>query len=190
MAEYQQVSMAQNSMAPNSQVQVSMAMTQAQLPTLAPAPPHGQPMHSGPPMQSMQGPPPQGGQPGGMPGQPQITMQQAMGQPQFQVMQPSFTPGGQYATFPQFATYNQQGQLVLQPAMLGPGQQQQIMLSALSQKPGQPPMLGGQPQPGGKPGMNGQPSFTINSGGMPGQPNQPGQQTFIMAPQMGGPSMT
>ena len=43
-----------------------------------------------------------------------------MGQPQFQVIQPGvqFAPGGQaqFATYPQFATYNQQGQLVLQPA--------------------------------------------------------------------------
>jgi len=187
MAEYQQVSMGQN-----SQVQVSMAMTQAQLPTLAPAPPHGQPMHGGPPMHSMQGAPPPGGQPGGMPGQPQITMQQAMGQPQFQVMQPSFTPGGQYATFPQFASYNQQGQLVLQPAQFGmpggPGQGQQIILSGLPQQPGKPPMMGSQPSGPGKP-IPGQPQYTITSNGQlqmgtPGQPGQPGQQTFMLAPQM------
>lgn len=195
MAEYQQVSsMAQNSMAPNSQVQVSMAMTQAQLPTLAPAPPHGQQMHSGPPMQPMQGAPPQGGQPGGMPGQPQMTMQQAMGQPQFQVLQPNFNPGGQYATFPQFATYNQQGQLVLQPAqfaMQGPGGQgQQIILSGVPGQPGKPNIMGPQPSGPSKPIPGQQPQYTITSSGqlqmaVPGAPQSQGQ-TFMLAPQMSG----
>merc|ERR1719225_1405226 len=76
-----------------------------------------QPMHGGgSPMQ-------QNGQP-----QQQMMMPQTMGQPQFRVIQPSFNPGpGQYATYPQMAAFNSQGQLVLQPAtqFLQPGQPQQ-----------------------------------------------------------------
>merc|ERR1719356_1402521 len=167
-------------------------MTQAQLPTLAPAPPHGQQMHSGPPMQSMQGAPPQGGQPSGIPGQPQMAMQQPMGQPQFQVIQPSFTAGGQYATFPQFATYNQQGQLVLQPAqfaMQGPGGQgQQIILTGAPQQAGKPNMMGSQPSGPTKPIPGQQPQSTITSSGqlqmVPGGQSQ--GQTFMLAPQMSG----
>ena len=194
MAEYQQVSsMAQNSMAPNTQVQVSMAMTQAQLPTLAPAPPHGQPMTPhGPGMQGMQGAPAQGGQPGAMPPQPQMQMQQAMGQ-QFQVISPNFTPGGQYATFPQYATYNQQGQLVLQPAqfaMQGPGGQgQQIILSGVPQQPGKPMPMGSQPSGPNKPIPGQQPQFTITSSGQLQMAVPSGQsqgQTFMLAPQMSG----
>jgi len=192
MAEYQQVSMSQNS--GNNQVQASMSMTQAQLPTLAPAPPHGQPMHGAPAMHSMQGAPPQGGQPGAMPGQPQMTMQPAMGQPQFQVIQQPFTPGGQYATFPQFATYNQQGQLVLQPAQFAmpggpPGQGQQIILSGVPQQPGKPNMMGSQPSAPSKPIPGQPPSYTITSTGQlqMATPGQQGQQTFMLAPQMCGP---
>jgi len=183
-----QMGMEQYHQAPGpGQVQVSMAMSQAQLPTLAPAPPgHSQPMHGpgGPVMHNMPGPGgPQPNQP------PQLTMQQSMGQPQFQVIQqPQFNPSGQYATFPQFATYNQQGQLVLQP-MMGPGQQPgQVILSAMPQKPGQPQMISaGQPQGTTKPGAPGQPNYTITSSGI--QAGQPTPQTFIMAPSMGGPGM-
>ena len=138
-------------------------------------------------------------QPGGMPAQPQITQmtgmgqpgQQPMGQPQFQVIQqPPFAPGGQYATFPQIATFNQQGQLVLQPPQFmqpgQPGQPGQYIISGVPQpQPGKPNMMGSQPSTPGKP-IAGQPQYTITSTGqLQMQPNQPGQQqTFIMPPQM------
>ena len=124
-------------------------------------------------------------------------MQQQMGQPQFQVIQPNFGPGpGQYATFQQ-VSYNAQGQLVLQPAaqFLQPGQsgqpgQQIIPTSQLpQQKPGQQPMISGGPWPQGKP-MPGQPpqqpQYMITSNGQlqmpPGQPQLlPGN--IMLAPQ-------
>ena len=147
-----------------------------QLPTLAPAP-VGQPgLHMA------------GG--GNVPGSPAqgVNMQQAMGQPQFQVIQPSYPGGGQYATIPQVATYNSQGQLVLQPAFgLQPGLpgQGQLILSGVPQpqpQPGKPGLMASQP-PTSKPGMQ----YTMTSSGQ--LQMQPGTQpTFIMAPQpMGSP---
>ncbi len=59
--------------------------------------------------------------------------QQQIAQPQFLIQQPAFG-GGQYATFPQFAYTNQQGQIVLQPAG---------HFTALQGSPGQ---AAGQPQ--------------------------------------------
>ena len=54
--------------------------------------------------------------PGGQPMQPQ--MGQQMTAPGQFIMAPQMAQGqtAQYATMPQIATYNQQGQLVLQPA--------------------------------------------------------------------------
>merc|ERR1719445_454387 len=146
-------------------------------------------------------------QPAGQPGQ--MTMQpvqSAMGQPgqpmtmgQFQVIQPQMiAPGGQYATFPQQLSYDQQGRLVLQPAQFmqqagQPGQPGQIILSGMPQpQPGKPNMMGSQPSTPGKPISAAQPQFTMTSTGqLQMQPNgQPGQQTFIMAPppqMMAGP---
>merc|ERR1719192_1761189 len=116
-------------------------------------------------------------------------MQQAMGQPQFQVIQPSYPGGGQYATIPQVATYNSQGQLVLQPAFgLQPGLpgQGQLILSGVPQpqpQPGKPGLMASQPSTPSKPGMQ----YTMTSSGQ--LQMQPGTQpTFIMAPQpMGSP---
>ena len=154
-----------------------------QLPTLAPAP-VGQPglhMPAGGSVPGSQG--------GGVQQQPGINMQQAMGQPQFQVIQPSYPGGGQYATIPQVATYNSQGQLVLQPAFgLQPGLpgQGQLILSGVPQpqpQPGKPGLMASQPSTPSKPGMQ----YTMTSSGQ--LQMQPGTQpTFIMAPQpMGSP---
>merc|ERR1719187_2922283 len=125
---------------------MTMTMTQSPclsgLPTLAPAPPPPHPhalntsqiqqLHAGqpqPPQQTIAGQP--------------MALQQSIGQPQFHVIQQPF-PGQQYATFPQFAYANQQGQLVLQPAQFslpgGPTQQpgqQVILTTGVPQKPGQ-----------------------------------------------------
>merc|ERR1719225_2122911 len=122
-----------------------------------------QPMHGGgSPMQ-------QNGQP-----QQQMMMPQTMGQPQFQVIQPSFNPGpGQYATYPQMAAFNSQGQLVLQPAtqFLQPGQGgqqgQMILTSQLPPQKGQQHMISSAPGQPGKP--------------MPGQPQQ--QQQYVITSQ-------
>ena len=155
-----------------------------QLPTLAPAP-VGQPglhMPGGGSVPVSQGQ--------GVQTQPGMNMQQAMGQPQFQVIQPSYPGGGQYATIPQVATYNSQGQLVLQPAFgLQPGLpgQGQLILSGVPQPQPQPGKPGGlmasQPSTPSKPGMQ----YTMTSSGQ--LQMQPGSQpTFIMAPQpMGSP---
>ena len=187
------------------QVQVTMAMAgQGQLPTLAPAPmqqgqmqgqlpsqPQGQqPMHGGgSPMQ-------QNGQP-----QQQMMMPQTMGQPQFQVIQPSFNPGpGQYATYPQMAAFNSQGQLVLQPAtqFLQPGQGgqqgQMILTSQLPPQKGQQHMISSGPGQQGKP-MPGQPQqqqqqYVITSTGQlqmpPGQAQMPPVNLMLAPPGMPG----
>jgi len=173
-----------------SGAQVQVAMSQAGLPTLAPAPQHGMPQQI------------QAGQPGqmtiqaaGQPGQPMTI--QSMGQPgqpmamgQFQMIQPMIAPGGQYATFPQVATYDQQGRMVIQPTQFiqqagQPGQPGQIILSGMPQpQPGKPNMMGSQPSTPGKP-ISAQPQFIVTSTGQlqmqsNGQPGQ--QQNFIMAP--------
>ena len=151
----------------------------SQLPTLAPAPVPQQGLHmAGGPQASQGGP---------VASQSGMNMQAAMGQPQFQVIQPTFQPGGQYATIPQFATYNSQGQLVLQPAHFvqpNQGQGGQLILSGVPQpQPGKPGMMGSQPSTPSKPGMQ----YTMTSTGQ--LQMQPGSQpTFIMAPQpMGSP---
>ena len=125
----------------------------------------------------------------------QMALQQPIGQPQFVIQQPF--GGQQYATFPQIAYANQQGQLVLQPAQFtipgGPGQPQgqQVILTGVPQKPGQPQMIsssGGGPLPG-KPG---QPSYTISSTGqlqMPAPPGSQPQQTFMLANPMQPPNI-
>merc|ERR1719228_699163 len=126
----------------------------------------------------------------GQPGQP-LAGQPAMSQ--FQVaLQPTFAHGG-FAAYPQYATYNQQGQLVLQPApqFMQPGQPGQpgqiIQISGVPQpQPGKPNMMGSQPSTPGKP-ISGQPQYTITSSNqLQMQPNsQPGQQqTFILPPGM------
>ena len=111
--------------------------------------------------------------------------QQIMGQPQFVIQQHFPGQQPQYATFPQFAYANPQGQLVLQPAPFslqgGPSQpgQQQVILTNVPQKPGAQPQLISTSQ--GNQGKPGQPAYTITSSGqlqMPG-PQQP-QQTFMM----------
>ena len=118
-------------------------------------------------------------------------MQQKMGQPQFQVIQPNFSPGpGKYATFQQ-VSYNAQGQLVLQPAaqFLQPGQQMILTSQLTQQKPGQQHMISGGPWPQGKlmPGQPPQqPQYMITSNGQlqmpPGQPQLlPGN--IMLAPQ-------
>ena len=153
-----------------------------QLPALAPAPvpQPGLHMAGAGSVQASQGAP--------VPSQPGMNMQPAMGQPQFQVIQPTFPPGGQYATIPQFATYNQQGQLVLQPAHFvqpgQPGQAGQLILSGVPQpQQGKPGLMASQPSTPSKPGMQ----YTMTSTGQ--LQMQPGTQpTFIMAPQpMGSP---
>ena len=138
--------------------------------------------------------------------------QQMTLQPQFHVIQQPTFAGQQYATFPQFAYTNQQGQIVLQPAHFttipgAPGQQghQQVILTGMPQQQQQPPQQQQKQQPGqmiapspqqggpqGKPPGQQQPqtaNYTINSNGqlMPGGP--PHHQTFMLAPgpQMGGP---
>merc|ERR1719192_1217549 len=128
----------------------------------------GQPMQQGQ-MQGQLPSQPQGQQPmhgGGSPMQ--------SGQPQFQVIQPSFNPGpGQYATYPQMAAFNSQGQLVLQPAtqFLQPGQGgqqgQMILTSQLPPQKGQQHMISSAPGQPGKP--------------MPGQPQQ--QQQYVITSQ-------
>ena len=77
-----------------------------------------------------------------------MALQQGLGQPQFLIQQAAFPGGQQYTTFPQFAYTNQQGQIVLQPAPQfsiqggNPGQQgQQVILTNLQQKSGQPQMI-------------------------------------------------
>ena len=121
-----------------------------------------------------------------MPGQP-MALQQQIGQPQFLIQQPF--GGQQYATFPQFAYTNQQGQLVLQPAQFAlpgqPGQPQgqQVILTGVPQKQGQPQMISG-------PGNNvkgGQPNYTFTSTGQL-QMSSPGpqpQQTFMITNPLG-----
>ena len=120
-----------------------------------------------------------------MPGQP-MTLQQSIRQPQFHVIQQPFS-GQQYATFPQFAYANQQGQLVLQQAQFalsgghGQPQGQQVILTGVPQKPGQQMLTG--PGTQGKGG----PQYTITSSGeiqMPG-PGPQEQQTFMIANPMG-----
>ena len=116
----------------------------------------------------------------------QQILQQPIGQPQFIIQQPF--GGQQYATFPQIAYANQQGQLVLQPAQFtipggsGQPQGQQVILTGVPQKPGQPQMI---PSSGGPiQGKPGQPSYTISSNGqlqMPGPPGPAPQQTFMLA---------
>ena len=109
----------------------------------------------------------------------QMMMQQKMGQPQFQVIQPNFSPGpGKYATFQQ-VSYNAQGQLVLQ---MPPGQPQllpgNIMLApqgmpggmqvSMAGPPGQAPMMkasDGKPVPPGQQQMQGQPQLIAMPGG-------------------------
>ena len=98
-------------------------MSSAQLPSLAPAPQQMIPNPaSAAAMQAAaastqqpgsQQPGPAVMSPGGQPMQPQMTA--APGQ---FIMAPQMAQGqtAQYATMPQIATYNQQGQLVLQPA--------------------------------------------------------------------------
>lgn len=129
--------------------------------------------------------------PGGQPMQ-----QMPMGQ--FQIIQPQMGgPNTQYAV-PQIATYNQQGQLVLQPANFAfqgmpqaTGGQQYIFTTAppqmQPQKPGQQMIATNQQQQGGKtmvPMTMGQAaSYTITSTGMAANG---AQQTFMIANPMGG----
>jgi len=191
-------------MVASSQSPMTMSMAQsciAGLPALAPAPPTShqqqqlapaphnshlqqhtiqtsqiQQIHPGsaPPQQSMAGQP-----------MTQQQQQQLMGQPQFLIQQ-HFPGQHQYATFPQFAYANQQGQLVLQPAQFslpgGPSQQgQQVILAGVPQKPGAQPQMISSSQ--GKPG---QPAYTItNSGQLQMAGPHPQQQTFMIANPMG-----
>merc|ERR1719264_2187630 len=112
-----------------------------------------------------------------------------MGQPQFQVIQPSFNPGpGQYATYPQMAAFNSQGQLVLQPAtqFLQPGQGgQQGQQHMISSGPGQQ----GKPMPG-QPQQQQQQQYVITSTGQlampPGQAQMPPVNLMLAPPGMPG----
>ena len=97
-------------------------MSSAQLPNIAPAP-HQQmiPNPASAAMQAQPGsqqPGPTVMSPGGQPMQPQMGQQMAAAAPGQFIMAPQMAQGqtAQYATMPQIATYNQQGQLVLQPA--------------------------------------------------------------------------
>ena len=98
-----------------------------------------------------------------------MALQQGLGQPQFLIQQAAFPGGQQYTTFPQFAYTNQQGQIVLQPAPQfsiqggNPGQQgQQVILTNLQQKSGQPQMIVSTP---GATTKQTQPTYTITSSG-------------------------
>ena len=112
------------------QVQVSMAISQATLPNLAPAPQHT--MAMGHPGQLQPGQP-AGGQPviSSMTMQPGMGQPMTMGQPQYQVVQP------QQFQFPaQYATMNQQGQLMFQSA--SPFQPGQMIVLPQTAQPGKP----------------------------------------------------
>ena len=166
---------------------------QSGLPTIAPAPSqHPQPIQTSQIQQLHSGS--QSAGPGShqtLAGQP-MTIQQGIGQPQF-LIQPSAFPGGQqYTTFPQFAYTNQQGQIVLQPApqfsiqggTLGQ-QGQQVILTNLQQKSGQPQMIVSTP---GATTKQTQPTYTMTSSGPIHMQSgaQPGSQhpTFMIPNQM------
>ena len=201
----------------------------SQLQNIAPAPPPTNPqqMHTQPQMSQMAAPttPSTGAHPshplmspGGHPIQQMGQQVAATAQGQYQIIQSQIAGAQNAATAqylaqqPQVATYNQHGQIVLQPANFAgmqimqaaqqPGQQQYILAAASpqtavpGQKPGQPQMIASSPQqPGtGKaiaPMSQGTSGYTITAPGMvsPATGSAGATQTYIMANPMGGQIM-
>ena len=196
----------------------------SQLQNIAPAPPPTNPqqMQSQPQMSQMAGVPSTGTHPnhplmspGGQP-MPQMGQQVATATPgQYQIIQAGAPNAAtaQYLAQPQVATYNQHGQIVLQPANFAgmqimqaagqqPGQQQYILAAASpqtavpGQKPGQPQMIASSPQQqvSGKaiaPGSQATSGYTLTTPGMvsPATGTAGAGQTYIMANPMTGSLM-
>lgn len=193
----------------------------SQLQNIAPAPPSGTPqqMHSQPQMSQMAAPgAPSAGphplmSPGGHPVQ-QMGQQVTSATPgQYQIIQSPNGATAQYLAQPQVATYNQHGQIVLQPANFAgmqimqaaqqPGQPQYILAAGTpqaavpGQKPGQPQMIASSPQqPGaGKaitPISQATSGYTLTTPGIvsPATPGAAGAtQTYMMANPMTGAIM-
>ena len=199
----------------------------SQLQNIAPAPPPTNPqqMQTQPQMSQMAAPgtPSTGAHPshplmspGGHP-IPQMGQQVASAAPgQYQIIQAGAPNAAtaQYLAQPQVATYNQHGQIVLQPANFAgmqimqaatqqPGQQQYILAAATpqsavpGQKPGQPQMIASSPQQQGSgkaitPGSQATSGYTITAPGMvsPATGTAGAGQTYIMANPMTGSLMS
>ena len=199
----------------------------SQLQNIAPAPPPTNPqqMQTQPQMSQMAAPgtPSTGAHPshplmspGGHP-IPQMGQQVATAGPgQYQIIQAGAPNAAtaQYLAQPQVATYNQHGQIVLQPANFAgmqimqaatqqPGQQQYILAAATpqsavpGQKPGQPQMIASSPQQQGSgkaitPGSQATSGYTITAPGMvsPATGTAGAGQTYIMANPMTGSLMS
>ena len=197
----------------------------SQLQNIAPAPPppqgnHQQSMQSQPQMSHMAAPtaPSTGAHPshplmspGGQPVQQMGQQVVPNAQGQYQIIQSPNAATAQYLAQPQVATYNQHGQIVLQPANFAgmqimqasqqPGQQQYILAAATpqtaavpGQKPGQPQMTITSPQQQGAgkaPISQATSGYTLTTPGIvsPATGTAAAGQTYIMANPMTG-SMT
>ena len=196
----------------------------SQLQNIAPAPPPTNPQQVPTQQQMSQmaapGAPSAGAHPlmspGGHP-MPQMGQQVATATPgQYQIIQAGAPNAAtaQYLAQPQVATYNQHGQIVLQPANFAgmqimqaatqqPGQQQYILAAATpqsavpGQKPGQPQMIASSPQQPGSgkaiaPGSQATSGYAITAPGMvsPATGTAGAGQTYIMANPMTGSLMS
>ena len=200
-------------------------MSSAQLQNIAPAPPPTAQQMPGQPQMSQMAAPGAAASaahpshplmsPGGQPIQQMSQPVAAAAHGQYQIIQPQIAGTANAATaqyMPQVATYNPQGQLVLQPANFAgmqimqatqqPGQQQYILTAATpqagvaGQKPGQPQMIASSPQQQGTgkpiaPMSQATAGYTLTTPGIvsPASGTAGAGQTYIMANQIPGQLM-